>query len=46
MSKRREGNSCALYRFEGGRVFLRDTRTWVLLADLHGDGEPSPRPLI
>jgi hypothetical protein len=46
MSKYREGNPCALYRLEGGRVFLRDTRTWDRLADLHGDGEPSPRPLI
>lgn len=35
-----------LHRIEGGRLFLRDARALVRLADLYGDGKPSPRPLI
>ena len=35
-----------LHRIEGGRLYLRDTRALVRLADLYGDGKPSPRPLI
>ncbi len=35
-----------LHRIEGGRLHLRDTRALVRLADLYGDGKPSPRPLI
>ena len=35
-----------LHRIEGGRLYLRDTRALAKLADLYGDGKPSPRPLI
>lgn len=35
-----------LHRIEGGRLYLRDARALVRLADLYGDGKPSPRPLI
>ncbi len=46
MSKRGQGNPCGLYRLEGRRPYLRDTREWVRLADPDGDVKPSPRPLI
>jgi hypothetical protein len=45
MSKRRQGNPCGQYRFEGRRLYLRDTRAWVRLLGPDGDGKPSPRPL-
>ncbi len=35
-----------LHRIDGGRLYLRDARACVRLADLYGDGKPSPRPLI
>lgn len=35
-----------LHRIEGGRLYLRDSHALVKLADLYGDGKPSPRPLI
>jgi len=35
-----------LHRIDGGRLYLRDALAWVRLADLYGDGKPSPRPLI
>lgn len=35
-----------LHQIEGGRLYLRDPHALVRLADLYGDGRPSPRPLI
>jgi len=35
-----------LYRWEDGRLQLLDPRALVRLADLYGDGKPSPRPLV
>ena len=35
-----------LHRIEGGELFLRDAHALARLADLYGDGKPSPRPLI
>ena len=35
-----------LHRIEGGKLFLRDARALAKLADLYGDGKPTPRPLI
>ena len=35
-----------LHRVEGGELFLCDVHALARLADLYGDGKPSPRPLI
>ena len=35
-----------LHRIDGGKLYLRDVRALVRLADLYGDGKPPPRPLI
>lgn len=35
-----------LHRIDNGRLFLRDVKSLSRLADLYGDGKPSPRPLV
>ena len=35
-----------LYRISDGRLVLLDPKALVRLADLYGDGRPSPRPLV
>lgn len=35
-----------LHRMEGGTLHMRDAKALARLADLYGDGKPSPRPLI
>jgi CRP-like cAMP-binding protein len=35
-----------LHRIDNGRLFLRDVKALVRLADLYGDGKPPPRPLV
>ena len=35
-----------LHRVEDGRLFMRDVKALVRLADLYGDGKPPQRPLI
>lgn len=35
-----------LYEIKEGRLFLRDVKALARLADLYGDGQPSPRPLV
>jgi len=46
MSKRRQCDPSGLYRLEGRRLYQRDTRPRVRLADPDGDVRLSPRPLI
>ena len=35
-----------LHRIDDGRLFLRDVKALARLADLYGDGQPAPRPLV
>ena len=35
-----------LHRIAEGRLFLRDAKALARLADLYGDGQPAPRPLV
>lgn len=35
-----------LHHIEGGRLWLRDAKALAQLADLYGDGQPAPRPLV
>jgi CRP-like cAMP-binding protein len=35
-----------LHRIEDGKLYLRDVKALVRLADLYGDGRPPPRPLV
>ena len=35
-----------LHRITDGRLYLRDVKAMARLADLYGDGRPSPRPLV
>jgi CRP-like cAMP-binding protein len=35
-----------LHHVQDGRLFLRDVKALVRLADLYGDGRPPPRPLV
>jgi CRP-like cAMP-binding protein len=35
-----------LHHIADGRLFLRDVKALARLADLYGDGQPAPRPLV
>ena len=35
-----------LHEISAGRLYLRDAKALVRLADLYGDGRPAPRPLV
>ncbi|MCY1537483.1 Crp-like helix-turn-helix domain protein [compost metagenome] len=35
-----------LHQIKDGRLFLRDVKALARLADLYGDGNPPPRPLV
>lgn len=35
-----------LHQIADGRLFLRDPKALARLADLYGDGQPAPRPLV
>jgi hypothetical protein len=35
-----------LHRIEGGILHLLDVKSLARLADLYGDGNPAPRPLV
>jgi CRP-like cAMP-binding protein len=35
-----------LHRIADGRLYLRDARALARLADVYGDGRPTPRPLV